>query len=151
MREDAQKQIIINSLKFLVDSKRIDLYAYSIMSNHLHLVWQPLNKHSPGDIQASFLRHTGKQLLSSLLNHPRLNRNDFKVNRFDRQHQIWKREALSIELISVPVFVQKLEYIHYNPVKAGLCNYPELYKYSSAKFYLDGMDEFCMLTHYSGN
>jgi hypothetical protein len=49
------------------------------------------------------------------------------------------------------VFDQKLEYIHYNPVKAGLCIYPEEYHYSSAKFYHTGIDDFKMLTHYSGN
>ncbi len=33
------------------------------------------------------------------------------------------------------VFKQKMEYIHYNPDAAGICNLPEEYKYSSAKFY----------------
>ena len=41
-----------------------------------------------------------------------------------------------------------MEYIHYNPVVAGLCAYPEDYKYSSAKFYKSGMDEFGFLTHW---
>jgi hypothetical protein len=44
-------------------------------------------------------------------------------------------------------FNQKLDYIHYNPVKAGLCKLPEDYYYSSAKFYFDGVDAFEMLTH----
>ena len=150
LRHDEQKDIIINSLKFLVDNKRINLYAYSIMSSHLHLIWQPQATHNPKDIQASFLRHTGKQLFRSLEYHPRFNINDFKVNRFDRAYQIWKRDALSIGLISAPVFNQKLEYIHYNPVKAGLCISIEEYRYSSARYYMDGIDEFSILTHYSG-
>jgi hypothetical protein len=41
-----------------------------------------------------------------------------------------------------------MEYIHYNPVAAGLCAYPEDYKYSSAKFYETGVDEFEFLTHW---
>ena len=45
----------------------------------------------------------------------------------------------------------KLEYIHYNPVKAGLCELPEDYYYSSAKLYQDGTNSFGMLKHYSGN
>ena len=40
------------------------------------------------------------------------------------------------------MFIQKMEYIHYNPVEAGLCSYPEEYKYSSAKFYETGVEEF---------
>ena len=49
------------------------------------------------------------------------------------------------------MFKQKLEYIHYNPLRAGLCVVPEDYYYSSAKFYLDGKNSFEMLTHFSGN
>ena len=75
----------------------------------------------------------------------------FKVNKHDHDYQIWKREPLSIELITESMFIQKLKYIHYNPVTAGLCSVLEEYYYSSAKFYFDGTDNFGMLTHYSGN
>jgi len=67
-----------------------------------------------------------------------------------QKYQIWKRRPLSIELRTPAVFDQKLEYIHYNPVKAGLCINPEDYYYSSARFYHDGTDDFGILTHYSG-
>ena len=49
------------------------------------------------------------------------------------------------------MFIQKLEYIHYNAVTAGLRKLPEDYYYSSAKFYFDGRDNFKMLKHSSGN
>ena len=71
----------------------------------------------------------------------------FKVNVKDRSYQFWERNSLSVELRSSKVFMQKLEYIHYNPVKAGLCINPEDYYYSSAKFYATGVDDFGMLTH----
>ncbi len=48
---------------------------------------------------------------------------------------IWKTDSLSVDLYSEQVFNQKLNYIHYNPVKAGLCNLPEDYKYSSTDYY----------------
>jgi hypothetical protein len=62
-----------------------------------------------------------------------------------------KREPLGIELISPAVFEQKPDYMHNNPVRAGLCISPEYYYYSSARFYYDGIYSFGMLTHYSGN
>ena len=74
-----------------------------------------------------------------------------KVNKYDRIYQVWKREPLSIELFTEKAFMQKLEYIHNNPVTAGLVNFAEEYKYSSAKFYLLDIDEFNIITHYSGN
>lgn len=74
-----------------------------------------------------------------------------KVNKHDREYQIWKREPLSIELLNETMFIQKLDYIHYNPVRAGLCELPEDYHYSSARFYLNGSNSFHMLTHFTGN
>ena len=67
------------------------------------------------------------------------------------QRRSEKREPLGIELISPAVFEQKLNYIHYNRVRAGLCINAEDYYYSSARFYYEGVDSFRMLTHYSGN
>ncbi len=55
---------------------------------------------------------------------------------------------MSINLWTKEVFMQKMEYIHYNAVSAGLCVYPENYKYSSARFYETGQDEFGFLTHW---
>jgi hypothetical protein len=59
---------------------------------------------------------------------------------------------LSVELWSPKVFMQKLEYIHNNPLqdKWHLVQFPEDYKYSSAKFYETGVDEFGLLMHYNG-
>ena len=47
------------------------------------------------------------------------------------------------------MFKQKLEYIHYSPVRAGLCNLPEEYKYSTAKFYETGINDWKFASHYA--
>ena len=67
----------------------------------------------------------------------------------------WERNPLSIDLWTKQVFIQKMEYINYNlptgqadPVAAGLCAYPEDYKYSSAKFYESEADEFGFIKHW---
>ena len=73
----------------------------------------------------------------------------FKVNVKDRQYQFWERNALSIELATFEMFKQKLEYIHYNPDMAGLCNLPEDYKYSTARFYETGINDWKFVTHYT--
>ena len=82
-------------------------------------------------------------------NHPKV-LEKFYVGAKDREYQFWKRNPLSIDLWTKEVFMQKMEYIHYNPVLARLRDYPEDYKYSSAKFYENGMDEFGFLTHWMG-
>jgi REP element-mobilizing transposase RayT len=149
--KEAHKNIIIESLQFLVTQKRITLYGFVVMSNHVHIIWQPLFGFSPSTIQASFMKHTAKQLKASLEKNDTEKLAMYKVNKYDRTYQVWKREPLSVELRTPAVFNQKLEYMHNNPVAAGLSNTAESYYYSSARFYHDGIDAFGMLSHYSEN
>jgi REP element-mobilizing transposase RayT len=114
LADDQYKEIIIESLQFLVTKKRIELNAFVIMHNHIHLIWQALNDFTPSAIQASFMKYTAQQIKRSIIkNNPDILAS-FKVNKYDRDYQIWKREPLSIELITESMFIQKLEYIHYN-------------------------------------
>ena len=151
LADDSQKNIIIGSLQYLVDDKRIELNAFVIMSNHIHLIWQVLTGFTPSGVQASFMKYTAQQIKRLLMKNDLDKLSAFKVNKYDRQYQIWKREPLSVELLNQSMFKQKLEYIHYNPVKARLCAVPEEYYYSSAKFYDDGTNSFGMLKYHSGN
>ena len=74
--------------------------------------------------------------------------NEFFVDAKDREYQFWKGNPLSIDLWTEEVFIQKLNYIHNNPINYpwNLVQHPEEYKYSSAKFYETGIDEFGLLT-----
>jgi hypothetical protein len=47
-----------------------------------------------------------------------------------RMYQIWERNPLRVDLFLPKVFYQKIDYVHFNPVKAGLCARPEDYFYS---------------------
>ena len=69
-----------------------------------------------------------------------------------RNYQFWERNSLSIDLWTPDVFTQKVDYINNNPLqeKWRLAEFPEDYKYSSAKFYYSGHDEFGILAHDDG-
>jgi len=150
LKPDKYKDTVIETLRFLVTGERMRLFGFVIMSNHLHLIWQPLGQYLPKEIQHSFMTHTGQQIKLDLeKNHPAV-LSRFKVNAKDRQYQFWERNSLGIELYTHAVFIQKLDYVHYNPVKAGRCQLPEEYHYSSARFYYTGVDEFGILSHYNG-
>ena len=134
----------------MVNEKRVTLNAFVIMSNHIHLIWQPLNEFNLDDIQHSLMSFTAHRFKSNLeINHPQVLAH-FKVDAKDRDYQFWERNFLRVDLFNEAVFMQKLDYIHYNPVKAGLCLLPKEYHYSSARFYEYGVDSFRMLTHYKG-
>lgn len=116
----------------------------------MHLIWQALLDNTPESIQHSFLTYTANKIKKDLeIKYPQVLQH-FKVDAKDRKYQIWKRNSLGIELCNHNVFIQKLDYMHWNPVKAGICKFPEEYYYSSAKFYEYGIDDFGILTHYNG-
>jgi REP element-mobilizing transposase RayT len=142
------KDIIIQSLQFLVTDKRINLNAFVIMNNHLHVIWQAHKGHTLQKVQQSFMKFTAQKIKFDLIKNNPVMLKKYKVASADREYRFWKRRSLGIELFSPGVFTQKLEYIHNNPVKAGLCKYPEQYYYSSAKFYHLGVDDFGIITHY---
>jgi len=57
LKEDKYKDIIIESLRFLVKEKRATVYAFVIMSNHIHLVWQVQAGHKKENVQRDFLKY----------------------------------------------------------------------------------------------
>jgi putative transposase len=148
LQPDKYKDIIISSLRYLVENQRIKLNAFVLMSNHIHLIWQMRELIHPDHVQRDFLKYTAQQIRHDLVkNHPAILKH-YWVNKADRDYQIWQRRPLSIELKTDKVYQQKLDYIHWNPVRAGLCSLPEEYKYSSAYFYQTGIDNWGFLSHY---
>ncbi|MEO7923099.1 MAG: transposase [Chitinophagaceae bacterium] len=148
LQGDNYKVIIIKSLRFLVQDNRIKLYAFVIMADHIHLIWQMKPPIHPQDLQRDFLKYTAQRMKNELGKSNPGALKHFETNASDRQYQFWKRRPLSIELRTAKVYQQKLNYIHRNPVKAGFCKLPEEYTYSSALFYETGKDNWGFLTHH---
>ena len=150
--DNKYKDILIDSLRFLVIRSRVNIHSFVIMPNHLHLIWQIQAGHERQDVQRDFLKFTAQQIRFDMkANHPDWLM-DFKVGAKDRQYQFWERNALSIDVYSKPVFMQKMQYIHHNPTaeKWQLSKSPEAYHYSSALFYYTGIDNWGFLSHYDG-
>jgi REP element-mobilizing transposase RayT len=150
--EDRNKNIVINSLSFLVNNKRVIVYGFVIMPNHIHVIWQMRDGHEQSDVQRDFLKYTAQQLKFEL---QRINPElllAHKVNVKDRQYQIWEHRPLSIPLLSESMLEQKLEYIHRNPIqpKWQLADIPENYHYSSARFYYLNENNHSFISHYKG-
>src|SRR5476651_1564001 len=141
---DSFKDIIVNSLLFLKNEKSIVIYGFVIMPNHIHLIWQIQDGFKRDKVQMRFLKYTAQQMKFKLLQTDKFKLEQYRVNAKDREYQFWERNALSVDLWSQKVFEQKLNYIHDNPLQERwqLAEFPEDYKYSSARFYMTGVDEF---------
>lgn len=73
----------------------------------------------------------------------------YEVDDNSRKHRFWNENPRAVNLYTPDVIYQKLDYIHNNPVQGKwmLAESPLAYKYSSARFYEFGNDEFEFLTH----
>jgi putative transposase len=152
LKDDNNKEIVIDSLKFLKKEGSIKVYAFVIMPNHIHLIWQIQDGYTQPKVQMRFMKFTAQQFKFGLIDNADPTLQMFKVNAKDREYQFWERNPLSVDLWSPDVFMQKLDYIHNNPLqeKWKLAEQPADYKYSSARFYGTGYDEFDLITHFNG-
>ncbi|PMD99533.1 transposase [Siphonobacter sp. BAB-5405] len=151
LKPDKYKQIIIDSLRFLVENNRVIVYGFVIMPNHLHLIWKIMPPFSKSEVQRDFLKFTGQYIKNDIQkNHPAV-LEKLASTQGDRKYQIWERNSLSIYCYSNKVILEKLTYIHNNPIQPhwNLAHIPEDYYYSSARFYEFNQDAFGFLTHYS--
>jgi len=138
--------IVIDSLKYCHDNKGLWLHAWCIMSNHLHLVASAKNQNLSG-ILRDLKTHTSKKIVSAIEANTheswrdwmlRIFRRQGEQNSRNREHQFWRQDNGPKELYSPHFISQKINYIHQNPVVAGIVEKPEHYLNSSARDYLYG-------------
>ena len=145
LESDLNKQIIIDSLKYLSDKELITVYAFVIMPNHIHLIWQQNDFNGKETPKGSLLKYSAHLFLQ----HLKVNGNSkyYKANEANKKHEIWQRDSLGIEIYSREVAKQKIDYIHFNPVtgKWKLAKDDLDYYFYSARFYETGIDEFGFL------
>jgi putative transposase len=137
------KDILVDSLKYCIENKGLQLYAWVIMSNHVHLIIGTKGKPMQ-DILRDVKRHTSKTIIKAISENMQESRREWmlwfferegKTNPNNEQYQFWQQGNHPIELWSEAVIDQKLDYIHNNPVVAGWVDEPEHYLYSSARDY----------------
>ncbi|HBK89160.1 MAG TPA: transposase [Cytophagales bacterium] len=150
LADNRAKDIIIESLRYLVLDQRVVVYGFVIMSNHIHLVWQIIGDRSLAQVQRDFLRYTSQRILQLYRNINSPMYDELVIAANDRMRTVWQRRSFSRSIQSRKFLNQKINYIHNNPTKAGLCKKPDDYKYSSAGFYLLNRTEWDFLSHYDG-
>lgn len=149
LKLDDYKKVVIETLAFPVAEKRIKVYAFVIMPNHIHLIWHIPEEFQGNLSQGSLLRFTSNKFKKILEKENPILLEKFKVSLKDRQFQFWQRNPLSIEIFKKTVFQQKLDYIHSNPIqqKWNFVENRSNYLYSSAYFYETGVDKFGFLSN----
>lgn len=136
------RDIVIDSLKYSIDNKELLVFAFVVMSNHVHLIAQS-STGKLSDTIRDVKKFTSKSIVGTIQTIPE-SRSDWMLNRFGfnaRQHsrnktyQVWTHENHAVQLYSPEFISEKIDYLHNNPVRAGLVEKPEDYLYSSARWY----------------
>lgn len=137
------KQIMLDSWRHCQQNKGLEIYAWCIMSSHIHMIIGS-NGDNLENIMRDMKKHTSLQLKQAIYQHPGESRKEWmlalmakagKQNSQNLNFQFWQQDNHPIELYDNRILHQNLDYIHYNPVVAGIVEKPEDYLYSSARDY----------------
>jgi putative transposase len=116
---EASRRIFESALERVRHSFRLQVYGYVVMPEHVHLLLSEPRRDTLADALKSLKQGISRRLIG------------------DAEH-FWQKRYYDFNIRDYPQFVEKLRYIHRNPVKAGLCECPEDWKWSSFRHYATG-------------
>lgn len=121
------------------------LYGYVIMTNHIHLIIQS-DSGELSDLIRDLKKFTATRILELIKNSPE-SRREWILERFhkatlshnrNKNYQVWRYGNHAEEIFTEKFLWSKLNYIHLNPVHAGIVAKASEYLYSSASNYVYG-------------
>ncbi len=136
------KQIIVDSLEHCQKTKGLDVYGWCLMPSHLHIICSS-DTHQLSDVMRDFKTFTSKELIKAVKGEPE-SRREWLLEQFskaasttkkEQKYKVWQNGYHAKEIITNEFAIQKLNYIHENPVKEGIVERAEDYIFSSARDY----------------
>ena len=127
--------IILSSLEYCQKSKGLLIWAYTIIINHLHLVFKIKSGFNAHETIGDFKKFTANQILKQLKKD-----NEFEILKKLRyttiqnkkqKHKIWKSSCYPRAIISEKFLTQKIDYTDFNAVRHGIINDIEKYPHTS--------------------
>ena len=140
----AYRDIVIECFDYCITNKSMVLYGYVIMSNHIHLVVQS-SEGKLSDLIRDFKKYIATKILEKIQTAPE-SRREWILERFklateshtrNKNYQFWQYGNHLEEIYTNKFMWSKLDYIHLNPVRAGIVEKASQYIYSSASNYVN--------------
>jgi REP element-mobilizing transposase RayT len=130
-------QIVFDSWRYLQKNQEFKLYGYVILENHLHLV---ASAPDLSNAMKSFKMFTARQVIDLLEAHGanmllRQLRTFKLAHKTKSDFQLWQEGSKPKQIGTQDMMLQKLEYMHNNPVNRGYVDDPTHWRYSSARNY----------------
>jgi putative transposase len=136
------KITLVESLEYCQKNKGLVIFAWCLMSSHLHMVVKATYNNLP-EIMRDFKKHTAREIIKNIKEEPE-SRREWLLRTFEgagknlkriTNYKFWQDGNHPIELDTNETIEQKINYIHFNPVEDLIVERPEDYLYSSARNY----------------
>ncbi len=130
---DASCRVFESALERVRRSYRLYVYGYVVMPEHVHLLLSEPQRDTLADALKSLKQGVSRRLIGSLPLKP-------KTGLSGAPEHFWQKRYYDFNIRNYAQFVEKLRYIHRNPVKQGLCDRPEDWHWSSFRHYATGAE-----------
>ena len=147
------RMAIVDSFVYCQEHKGLEIFAWCLMSNHLHMIARAAGEITIPEIVRDFKKHTSKTIVKLIQDEPE-SRREWMLQLFAERasevkrvngFKLWQDGFHPIELYGNKIIKQKVDYIHNNPVEEYYVSNPEHWMFSSAVDYAD-MDGLLKVT-----
>jgi putative transposase len=118
---DESRRIFESALERVRRGFRLHVYGYAVMPEHVHLLLSEPQHGTLADALKSLKQGVSRRLIA------------------EAEH-FWQKRYYDFNIRNHAQFVEKLRYIHRNPVKRGLCERAEHWEWSSFLQYATGCE-----------
>ncbi len=147
---NAIKQIVCDAWSEARKSGQILIFAYVIMLDHVHMITDCHKAIS------EVLRFTNGISAKRVLDYLKENQFESSLRKLRQEekrkgykYSVWQHHPNAFQIQGEDTFMQKVNYIHQNPVRAGLVDRAEDYRFSSARLWnADPLDDEPFLTNH---
>ena len=131
--------LLIKNLIYSQQHKSIEIFAYVIMPSHIHIIVRR-NDGLVNDWIRDYKSYMAKEMLELIQNNQQESRKEWllymfkyfaKASKQNKEFMFWQKTNHPIEIFTSSVMQQKIDYIHNNPLHAGIVTNAAFYKYSS--------------------
>jgi REP element-mobilizing transposase RayT len=135
LKDDEHKKIVLQSIAFLCRDQRIRLFGYVILEDEFHLLWEKQPDWQAKNIRQMMLKFTAQQIKYRLLRTRSPELEKYKSTLNDRHYHFWDKATYFRQIPSIQMAEETIRHLHEAPVLTGLSPSPEMYAFSSARFY----------------
>jgi REP element-mobilizing transposase RayT len=140
--QDVIKRIIVDSFHYLRVTRKMKLFVFVVMPNHIHIIVRFSEEYPLSDVMRDFKKFTARNIFrqfSDAGNSKVLDLLRKEGKRVKQAYKVWEDSYDARDIFSIKFLQQKMNYIHHNPCQQhwNLVEAPEQYLWSTAGFYLD--------------